>query len=403
MSITFAQRIERVKPSAIRELLRLGADPSVVSFGGGYPDPALFPVDGLREVYSELLVDEGRNHLQYTESVGTAKLRERIAALVQADGIDAAASDVLVLQGAQQGLDLVAKLLIDKGQTVVTENPTFLGAIVAFNPYEPNYRPIDSDDEGMRADLLEEVLRSDPSVRFIYLIPDFQNPSGASMSLARRKQIVALAQKYDVLILEDSPYRALRYEGESIPTIYSLDDSGRVINLGSFSKTLAPGMRLGWALAPEEILDKLILLKLAADTQSSTLNMAAAAAFLDRFDLDAHVVGARDAYRRKRDIMLEAMEAHFPSSVKFTRPKGGLFVWVEFPHGFDAAAFMAERALPEAKVAYVPGDSFFATGSHPNFARFSYSGVPDEVMKQSIAKLGALLTDELSKGTREHA
>jgi 2-aminoadipate transaminase len=400
MSTQFAQRIELVRPSAIRELLRLGADPSITSFGGGYPDPALFPMDGLRAVYSDLLEESGRGNLQYTESMGTGALREIIASLARNDGMDVTAADIVVLHGAQQGLDLVAKLLVDRGQTIVTENPTFLGALIAFNPYEPGYLAIDSDEEGMRTDLLAEALERDPGIRFVYLIPDHQNPTGSSMSLARRREIVALAQKHDVFILEDSPYRELRYEGENLPTLYSLDDSGHVIHLGSFSKTLAPGMRIGWAIAPAAVLDKLILLKMAADTQSSTLNMAAASAFLERFDLDAHIVRAREAYRRKRDVMLAAMDEHFPDTVAYTRPKGGLFIWATFPDGFDTAEFMGRRSLPEAHVAYVPGESFFPGGGRPNHARFSYSGVPDQEMVDGLTRLGALLSDEFSRGTR---
>jgi 2-aminoadipate transaminase len=392
----YASRIERVRPSAIRELLRYGDDPSITSFGGAYPDPALFPIDALRQVYDEVLRDQGRSMLQYSASIGLPGLRASIAERMAKEGVDCGPEDVLILQGAQQGLDLVAKLLIDRGDVIVTENPTFLGALIAFNPYEPDYAPVDTDSDGMDMDALQRVLKSTSKARFIYVIPDFQNPTGVTLSLERRHRLLALADEYDIPILEDSPYRQLRYEGDQLPTLKSLDKHNRVIHLGSFSKTLAPGMRMGWATASQPILEKLGLLKLAADTQSSTLNMAATARFLTEFDLDAHIVKARAWYRRKRDTMLTAMAEHFPSDVTFTRPEGGLFTWVTFPEGFDTAAFMLEKSLPHAKVAFVPGGTFFPLGDEPRHARFSYSGVPDDQMSDAIARLGALITQELS-------
>jgi DNA-binding transcriptional MocR family regulator len=396
MAFEYAARIERVRPSAIRELLRLGDDPSITSFGGGYPAPELFPVQQLRQVYDDVLRDHGLAMLQYSASVGLPGLRAHIAERMARDGVHCGPDDVLILHGAQQGLDLVAKMLINPGDVIVTENPTFLGALIAFNPYEPNYAAVDTDSDGMDMDALERVLKSTPKVRFVYVIPDFQNPTGVTLSVERRHRLLALAHEHDILILEDTPYRELRYEGEQLPTLKSLDTHNRVIHLGSFSKTLAPGMRMGWATASPQILDKLGLLKLAADTQSSTLNMAATERFLTEFDLDAHIVKARAWYRRKRDVMLTAMADAFPSEVTFTKPQGGLFTWVTFPEGFDSATFMAERSLPEARVAFVPGGTFFPTGDVPKHARFSYSGVPDTQMIDGISRLGALLARELT-------
>lgn len=396
MGFQFADRIERVRPSAIRELLKLGDDPSITSFGGGYPDPALFPVDELRAIYADLLTAEHRGALQYSASVGLPGLRRLVAERMGREGVDCDLDDVLILQGAQQGLDLVAKLMINPGDVIVTENPTFLGALIAFHPYEPRYAPVTTDESGLDVDALERVLADNPAARFVYVIPDFQNPSGVTLSLDRRHRLIELANHYDVAVLEDTPYRELRFEGEQIPMLKSLDTEGRVIHLGSFSKTLAPGLRMGWAVARPDILEKLGLLKLAADTQSSTLNMNAVARFLERFDIDAHVARARSSYRAKRDVMLSAMAEHFPEDVTYTRPQGGLFTWVTFPEGFDSAVFMAERALPELQVAYVPGETFFPTGGAPNHARFSYSGIPEEQTTDAVMRLGRLLEDELS-------
>jgi 2-aminoadipate transaminase len=391
-----ATRMGRVRPSAIRELLRLGDDPTVTSFGGGYPDPALFPVAELRGAYDEVLRTIGPSALQYTASIGIPALRKLVAERMARDGSTCGLEDVLILQGAQQGLDLVAKMLVDAGDLVATESPTFLGALIAFNPYEPRYLGVDGDSDGMDTDLLEAALKDGSRPRFVYVVPDFANPTGSTLSLPRRRQLLDLADRYDFLILEDTPYRELRYEGEPLPTLHSLDTHGRVIHLGSFSKTLAPGLRLGWAVAEPHLLEQLGLLKLAADTQSSTLNMAATAQLLAGFDLDAHVATVRDAYRHKRDLMLATMRAAFPASIGFTEPDGGLFTWVTFPDGFDAARFMAETALPQSHVAYVPGATFFPVDEQANHARFSYSGVADDRLVDAITRLGGLLTAELA-------
>ncbi|MCF2589329.1 aminotransferase-like domain-containing protein [Brevibacterium sp. UCMA 11752] len=395
MSSKFADRIARVQPSAIRELLKYGDDPSITSFGGGYPDAALFPAAELQQIYTEILSKESATALQYTASAGLPGLRGQIAERMSSAGSATDADDVLILQGAQQGLDLVAKLLINPGDVIVTENPTFLGALIAFNPCQPEYAAVDMDSEGMDVDALETTLATTENIKFIYVIPDFQNPTGVSLSLERRKRIIELANEYDVLVLEDSPYRELRFEGEALPTLTSLDTEHRVIHLGSFSKILAPGVRLGWVSAAPEILDKLGLLKLAADTQSSTLNMTAVTRFLDTFDIDAHVSAMRGVYRAKRDLMVSTMTEHFPAEVTVTRPEGGLFTWVTFPEGFDATAFMAEHALPEARVAYVPGGSFFPTEQRSNYARFSYSGQSDDEMVDALTRLGTILNEHI--------
>lgn len=386
----FAERMGRVTPSAIRELLRHGADPELISFGGGYPDPALFPTAELNSVYAELLTGDPAA-LQYCPSNGLPELREHVAKRLGREGIDCAADDVLIIQGAQQGLDLAGKLMLDPGDTVVTENPTFLGALIAFNPFQPTYAPVRTDSDGMDLADLERVLAGEPRARLLYTVPDFQNPTGITLCLDRRRRLVELAEEYDLLVVEDTPYRELRFDGEQLPSLKSLDTSGRVLHLGTFSKILAPGLRLGWAVASPEILEKLTLLKLAADTQCSTLNMAAAALYLDRFDIDAHIADARLAYAHKRDVMLGALRDTFPDTVSFTTPRGGLFTWLTFPAGFDTAAFMADVALPRARVAYVPGATFFPARPEHNHARLNFSGVSADRIVEGITRLGALL------------
>ena len=392
----FARRAERVQPSAIREFLALAGQPGITSFAGGYPDPTLFPIDELHKIYDDLLTPANASALQYTASDGTPELRALVAGRLTADGMPCAPDDVLITQGGQQGLDLVAKLFIDAGDVIVCERPTFLGALIAFNPCEPAYASVPMDDEGLDTDALEQVLRTTQRVKLIYTVPDFQNPTGRTMSLARRRRLVELADEFDVMVLEDTPYRELRYDGERLPSIKSLDTSGRVIHLGSFSKILAPGLRLGWVLAEPEIREKLSLLKLAADTQNGTLNMRAAAAYLSGFDIEAHIAGMLPTYRHQRDLMLASIEEHFPAGVRWTRPDGGLFTWVTFPEGLDTAAFQRDHLIPRAGVILVPSAPFFATEPEVNHARMSFSGVPDDRLVAGVTAIGGLLREVLA-------
>lgn len=392
----FARRAERVQPSAIREFLALAGQPGITSFAGGYPDPTLFPIEQLHKIYDDLLTPANASALQYTASDGTPELRALVAGRLTADGMPCAPDDVLITQGGQQGLDLVAKLFIDAGDVIVCERPTFLGALIAFNPCEPAYASVPMDDEGLDTDALEQVLRTTQRVKLIYTVPDFQNPTGRTMSLARRRRLVELADEFDVMVLEDTPYRELRYDGERLPSIKSLDTSGRVIHLGSFSKILAPGLRLGWVLAEPEIRENLSLLKLAADTQNGTLNMRAAAAYLSGFDIEAHIAGMLPTYRHQRDLMLASIEEHFPAGVRWTRPDGGLFTWVTFPEGLDTAAFQRDHLIPRAGVILVPSPPFFATEPQVNHARMSFSGVPDDRLVAGVTAMGGLLREVLA-------
>lgn len=386
-----ATRMDAVQPSAIRELLALGADPSIISFGGGYPDASLFPRALLEGVYRDAIRDPSGDPLQYAPSNGLPKLRAQIAALMTDDGTPCDPDDVLILQGSQQGLDFAAKMLVNPGDVIVVEDPTFLGALIAFAPSQPRYATVPVDAEGMDIDALETTLAATPEARMIYTVPDFQNPTGVPLSLARRHRLIDLANRHDLIVVEDTPYRHIRFTGDTLPTLKSLDTQGRVIHLGSFSKILVPAMRLGWAVAAPQLLEKMGLLKVAADTQTSTLNMAAASLFLERHDLQAHIATLRAAYRQKKEVMLDAIRLHFPQEVTVTDPEGGLFTWARFPDGFDATAFMRDHALPEARVAYVPGGTFFANTPQPNHARINFSAPSEDRIRQGIEALGRCL------------
>ena len=391
MTPKYAQRMAKVQPSAIGELLALGADPSIISFGGGYPDATLFPAVQLDAVFHEIITAPGGAAMQYAPSNGLARLRDQVAGLMRADGVACTGDDVLILQGSQQGLDFAARMLVDPGDVIVTEDPTFLGALIAFAPSQPDYAVVPVDDEGMQTDRLEAILAAQPRVKMIYTIPDFQNPTGVTLSLERRKALIALANRHDLIVLEDTPYRHIRFAGHNLPTLKSLDTEGRVIHLGSFSKILVPGMRIGWAVANPELLSRMGQLKVAADTQTSTLNMAAASLFLDRYDLNAHIATLRAAYTTKKEAMLDAIRRHFPQEIMATDPQGGLFTWLTFPEGFDATEFMRHVALPQARVAYVPGATFFPLTPRANHARLNYSAPPLSAIEAGMAALGRAL------------
>jgi 2-aminoadipate transaminase len=398
MKEIFSKRMKYVQPSAIRELLAMGAREDIISFGGGYPAPELFPVEAMKVVFEDVLDRVGTKALQYSLTEGIPELREKIAARMAKSGVPCESDDVIVVQGGQQGLDLIAKLYINPGDVIITEQPTFLGALIAFNPYEPQYKSIPMDEEGMRMDALEEALKETPNVKLIYTVPDFHNPTGITMSLERRKALIALANQYGVVVIEDTPYREIRYEGTPIPPIKHFDTEGRVIYLGSFSKILAPGMRLGWVSAEQTILQKIGLLKLAADTQSSTLNMYLAEGYMRLYDLDAHIEDIRTLYKKKKDLMVSIIQSEFPASVKYTNPEGGLFLWMTFPEEIRAEAFLKDHLIPKAKVAYVVGDGFYPLSPEYNHCRINYSGASEEQIIKGMTAFGHLLKEQMKYG-----
>lgn len=395
MAVKYAQRMAKVQPSAIGELLALGADPSIISFGGGYPDATLFPKEQLDAVFHEIIMRPDGSAMQYAPSNGLPRLRDQIAQLMRLDGVDCTAEDVLILQGSQQGLDFAARMLVDPGEVIVTEDPTFLGALIAFAPSQPEYAVVPVDSAGMQTDILAQILATRPNAKMIYTIPDFQNPTGVTLSLERRKALIALANRHDLIVLEDTPYRHIRFAGQNLPTLKSLDTEGRVIHLGSFSKVLVPGLRIGWAVANSVLLARMGQLKVAADTQTSTLNMAAASLFLDRYDLNAHIATLRTAYAAKKEAILDAIRRHLPQEITATDPQGGLFTWLTFPDGFDATDFMRHIALPQARVAYVPGGTFFPLAPRDNHARLNFSAPSLSAIETGIAALGRALRTNL--------
>lgn len=388
VSIALAQRMQRLKPSAVREILKVAERPDILSFAGGLPAPELFPMEAIARAHEEVLKEEGRAALQYSTTEGFAPLREWIRGHMEQRGIRGSTDQVLITNGSQQGIDLVAKALLDPGDVVVVENPSYLAALQNFAGYEADIRAVGSDDHGMRVEELEELV-TECHPKLIYIVPNFHNPKGTTLSLERRHALVAFAQRHGVLILEDNPYGELRFRGEALPSMASLDDAGVVMHLGTFSKTLAPGLRIGWAIGPREVIRAMTIIKQAADLHTATLAQRAAYRLLSQFDYDAHLKHLSVHYGARCQAMLDALETYMPEGMRWTKPDGGMFVWAELPRGLSGDAVFP-RAL-EQRVAFVPGSSFFAANPQPQFIRLNYSNRPPELIDEGMRRLGAVL------------
>lgn len=394
--IKFSSRMDLLKGSAIRELLALANKPEVLSFAGGMPAPELFPVEKIKAATDAVLDEQGRVALQYTSTDGFQHFREQIAERMGTkNGIKTDASHILVTSGSQQGLDYSARVFCDKGDVIIIESPSYLGALNAFKACEPNFVAIPTDENGMIMEELEKVLATTDNVKMIYVIPDFQNPSGRTWPIERRQQFMEIVNKYEIPVVEDNPYGELRFEGENMPALKSMDTKGLVVFLGTFSKILAPGYRLGWVCADGEILAKYNFMAQAAALQASTEAQLVVSKFIDMYDLDEHVAAIKDCYRKRRDVMLETMQKEFPPEAKFTFPNGGLFTWVELPDYIDTKE-MAKQCL-ERNVAYVPGDGFFPDAGHNNCLRLNYSCMPEEKIVKGMTILGEVIKANIKK------
>lgn len=392
--VNFAERMDKVKASDIRELLELTKKPEIISFAGGLPAPELFPVDKIKAATDAVLDENGRAALQYGPTDGYLRLREQICdRLLAKNSIHTEPKNIIMTAGSQQGLDFVARLFVNPGDVVLMESPSYLGAINAFQLSQPNFLEVPTDDGGMIMEELDKILATTKNVKMIYVIPDFQNPSGRTWSLERRKKFMEVVNKYEVVVIEDNPYGELRYKGEFLPSLKSMDTKGLVIYLGTFSKILAPGYRLAWICANDQIIEKINLIAQAAVLQTSTTSMMIVSKFIDMFDLDAHVETVRAAYEHRCSVMIDAMKQYFPKEVKFTIPDGGLFTWAELPEYIDTKV-MATQALDQ-KVAYVPGIGFFPNGNNHHCMRLNYSCMPDERIIEGIERLAKVIENNL--------
>jgi 2-aminoadipate transaminase len=402
----YAHRMSKMGSSVIRELLKYAEQPDIISFAGGLPAPEVFPVREFQEACNIVLSEQGAQALQYSTTEGYFPLRDMIARHTSRYMVPVTTDNILITSGSQQALDFIGRLFVNRGDYIVVESPSYLGALQAWNAYGAQYIPIHMDEDGMIVDELEEALRKGP--KFIYILPNFQNPSGATLSLERRRRVIELADKYGVPIVEDDPYGQLRYEGEHIPSLVHLDSayrgydgdcySGNVIYLSTFSKLLAPGLRLAWVIAPIEVIRKLVITKQAADLHTASFNQYVAYEVAKGGFLDEHVNVIRSVYKERRDVMLEMMEEMFPSECRWTHPHGGMFLWGILPKSMDAAEVL--KIALERKVAFVPGAAFHTTSNGANTMRLNFSYSSPDTIREGITRLGTTLKELLHESSK---
>ena len=395
----YAQRTKGMKSSVVREILKVSSQPDVISFAGGMPAPELFPLKEVEQACVKVLREHGASALQYSISEGYVPLREFIVQKMGRYGIVANVDNVLITTGSQQGLDLVARVLLDPGDVIIVEAPTFVGALQTFTAYQASYASVPLDDDGMMVDVLEQkIVETHP--KFMYVLPNFQNPGGVTLSSERRERVVSLAHQYGVPILEDDPYGELRFEGEHLTPLVVISArqnggdpagyfKGDVIYMSTFSKTLAPGLRLGWVVAPVEVIGKLVQAKQGADLHTSSFDQMMAYEVVSGGFLDEHVKEIREVYRQRRDAMLAALDEHFPDGVTWTHPQGGLFLWVGLPEGVDCLELIQDAI--EQKVAFVPGTAFYADGRGHDTLRLTFATCSADMIQEGIKRLGNLI------------
>lgn len=393
MDYRFSDRMSGMRGSAIREIFKFAADPEVISLAGGNPAPELFPNEELADIAAELLRNQPVLSLQYGVTEGYTPLREAVKArLKRVEHIDNADDEVIIVSGGQQGIELSAKALVNEGDTVIVEEPSFIGALNAFRSYNAHLAGVKMDEDGMNIASLEKTVAENKNAKLIYTIPTFQNPMGTTMSLEKRKAVYEIARKNNLIIIEDNPYGDLTFDGTKMPTIKSMDVDGRVIYCGSFSKILAPGLRIGFVCANKAIVQKIVVGKQISDVHTAMLPQLLAYEYMTRFDLDAAIVKMRANYAHKCRTMLDAIARDFPADVTCTRPNGGLFIWCDLGHGVDTQALAATCAAN--KVVYVPGSTFMVDMDKPSSAlRLNYSTMSDERIGEGIRRLGAIFSE----------
>jgi len=395
MEYIFSDRISSLKASAIREILKVTQDPTVISFAAGSPDPKSFPAQEMKRIANEIFEKQSSAALQYGMTEGYTPLRELTRErLTKKYNIGKDTDELIITTGGQQVLDLAAKVFLNEGDVVICEDPSFVGGLNSFRSYNAKLVSCPMDENGMMMDKLEEILKNTDKVKLIYTIPTFQNPSGKTMKVERRQKMLELAEKYDVLIIEDNPYFELRYSGEYIDAIKRFDDNGRVIYAGSYSKILSPGIRLGFALAHKDIIAKLVVGKQSSDVHSNLFFQIIVAEYLKSNDIDKHIAEIKALYHRKRDIMLEELEKNVDKRVKFTKPDGGLFIWGELPEGFDGMALA--KIAGAKKVAIVPGSTFSVDESKINNCfRMNFSLPSEEKIREGVKLLAESIDEYL--------
>lgn len=378
--------------SFVREILKVTEDPKIISFGGGLPNPQSFPVQAISQAVQEVLMENGSDVLQYSTTEGYTPLREYIAQRYSSQGLDVSADEVLITNGSQQCLDLVGKVFLDKNDLVLLEKPTYLAAIQAFSLYEPQFKSVELLEDGVDLDELEKLLSSN-DIKLFYAVTSFQNPTGITYSDQKRKEMARLLKKYETVLVEDNPYGEIRFMGDYIPPVKSYLDEG--ILFGSFSKIVSPGMRLGWIVAKEEVMDRLITVKQASDLHSNYFTQRVVYQFLKTNPVDQHIQKIRNLYKKQRNCMIEMMERYFPPEVKYTQPEGGMFLWVTLPEGTSSMELF-DMAIKE-NVAFVPGNAFYADGSGENTMRLNFTNSNEESIEEGIRRLGMAIKKLLAE------
>lgn len=395
----FSQRAREMKASDVREILKLLQAPEMISFAGGMPDPETFPVEIIREISSEVLSRDGGRVLQYGITEGYPPLRESIAGRMRGKGMDVSEDDVLVVSGSQQVIDLMGKVFIDPKDVIVVSAPTYLTALTGFGTYQASFETVPLDEDNMRLDLFEERMKrfakTSDQPKIVYVLPNFHNPAGVTMPEANRRRLVDMASEYDFIILEDDPYGELRYVGEDIKPMKAFDDEGRVVYMGTFSKVLSPGLRVGWVLAEPEILKKLIIAKQSTDVCTNVLGQAIAHEYMAKKLMDKQILKIREIYGRKLRVMLEGMDEFMPEGVTWMKPEGGMFLWVTLPRGLESPTLL-EKTL-EKKVAFVSGRAFYPDPRDGFGAlRLNFSHPADDQITEGLRRLGSVISEEMA-------
>ncbi|MFW6041079.1 MAG: PLP-dependent aminotransferase family protein [Thermoplasmatota archaeon] len=399
----FSDRAKEMKASEIRELLKLTQKPGLISFAGGLPNPQAFPIDATRKIINGLLDDSGENVLQYGSTEGINPLRDELAKMMSNRGMEVDREDILITHGSQQALDLLSKVLLNPGDTIIVGSPTYLGATGAFRAFQARMESVEVKETGMDMDKLdkkvEELKKRDRKPKFVYLVPTFQNPSGSTIPAENRKRLIEIAEKHDILIVEDSPYSHLRYEGKEMPHLISIDDDDRVFRLETFSKILAPGFRIAWCTGPSELIDKMVIAKQATDLCTNPFGQHVAYKYISEGIIYEHIEKIKKLYNKKRKTMLDAMEDHFPEEARWNKPQGGMFIWAILPENINTRD-MFEKAISK-KVAYVVGDAFYVDDKGYNTMRLNFTHSSEEEIKEGIERLSRVIKDEMKRKKEE--
>lgn len=395
MDYQFSRNVPVSDEDPVGNILKVAGDPNIISFAGGLPAPELFPVEELKQVTDAVYDESGRQALQYSIANGDPELRDQIAKRMNKQGITCDTDNIIITTGSQQSIDLTAKCFINPGDTVIVEQPTYLCALDVFRSYGAHLVGVEMDDDGMKMDALEAAVQANPNTKFIYTIPSFQNPTGRTMPADRRQKMIDIADKYNVMILEDDPYGAIRFAGEDVAPVKTFEHEERVIYMSTFSKILAPGLRIGWIVAEKKLIKKFTLMKQTVDVHSDNLTQHIIAKYMATYNIDDHIAKIKRVYRKREGIMMAAIQEFFPENVHYSHPEGGLFIWVEVPGNINTQDLF--NTCIANNVAFVPGEPFYADKVIPGTFRLNYSNMAEDQIKVGIQRLGKAIEETMNE------